>query len=248
MIESFINIFFPPLCPLCEKEMVEPRGLCAACSAGITAIKGPACSTCGLPFAATGGSDHLCTECTGAKIPFITARSAVVYKGAAVDGVHLFKYRDRFSLARPFGLMLASAARASISGASRVGLTGGSTQLRLDAIVPVPLHIKRLRARGYNQSLLLARAASKELGVEVYASALKRTRHTRPQIELKHEDRRRNVRGAFTTHGARALSGKNVLLVDDVYTTGATIAECSRVLKKAGARVLVATLARVVSL
>jgi ComF family protein len=120
-------------------------------------------------------------------------------------------------------------------------------QCHVDLIVPVPLHPKRLRWRGFNQSLLLARQVSCLYEVPTDPFVLNRARETAPQTELAEDERRRNVRGAFATSAEKSLKGKSVLLVDDVYTSGATVNECSRVLIRGGARdVTVLTLARTI--
>ncbi|MGB7949152.1 MAG: ComF family protein [Candidatus Binatia bacterium] len=120
-------------------------------------------------------------------------------------------------------------------------------ECHVDLIVPVPLHPKRLRWRGFNQSLLLARQVSRKYDVPVDPFLLDRRRETLTQTELTEEERRRNVRGAFETDPKKSLKGRRVLLVDDVYTSGATVNECSRVLMRAGAReVTVLTLARTI--
>lgn len=119
---------------------------------------------------------------------------------------------------------------------------------RVDLIVPVPLHPRRLRWRGFNQSLLLAKQVSRRYEVPMDPFVLYRKRETAPQTQLAEDERRRNVRGAFATGPEKPLKGKSLLLVDDVYTSGATVNECSRVLLHAGAKeVYVLTLARTVS-
>jgi ComF family protein len=117
----------------------------------------------------------------------------------------------------------------------------------IDLIIPVPLHPKRLRWRGFNQSLLLARQVSRMYEVPVDPFLLYRSRETPPQTQLTEEERRKNVRGAFAMDAAKPLKGKSVLLVDDVYTSGATVNECSRVLVRGGAKTVhVLTLARTI--
>ena len=121
--------------------------------------------------------------------------------------------------------------------------------VRLSSLVvlPVPLHPKRLRERDFNQSLILAKEISKAVGIPLIIDNLQRIRWTRPQIELKGEERLINVKGAFALKNHKAIEGKSILLIDDVYTTGATVRECSKILKKAGVeKVYVLTLARVI--
>jgi ComF family protein len=118
----------------------------------------------------------------------------------------------------------------------------------LDYLIPVPLHPKRLRERGFNQALLLGKALEDIPPAKIKPGLLKRVRHTPPQVHLNPDERRQNVQGAFALKDPSGVRGKNILLVDDVFTTGATVNECARVLKKAGAgRVTVYTLARVVA-
>jgi ComF family protein len=117
-----------------------------------------------------------------------------------------------------------------------------------ELIVPIPLHPRRLRQRGFNQAVLLARPLGRMLGIATYPRVLKRVRNTPPQVNLKPEERRKNVRGAFAVSERQRVYGREVIVVDDVYTTGATVQECAKVLKKAGAEAVhVLTLARAVS-
>jgi ComF family protein len=150
--------------------------------------------------------------------------------------IHRFKYREESGLAAPLGDLLA--------GGDYPGFRIGDATV----VVPVPLHRQRLRERGFNQSLLLARVVGRRHGIPVAARALRRTAATPPQVTLGRKERERNVRGAFTAGDAAHLPGERALLVDDVYTTGSTLKECARVLVDAGAReVFVLTLARSVN-
>ncbi|MBE9532136.1 MAG: ComF family protein [Proteobacteria bacterium] len=241
MLSSLLNILLPTNCPLClgtknttrSKRAAsdkETGGLCAACRYGLKKITSPICTHCGAPFISEAGADHLCAGCIKTKkIPFIKARSALYYTQSATEGISLFKYHSLFALKPAFEAMLAPVLKEFID---------------MDLIVPVPLHRRRLRHRGFNQSLILARLAAKRLNAELDYTSFKRTKLTKPQTELKGKDRRQNVRGAFEVKREAAFKAKKVLLVDDVYTTGATVTECARVLKKAGAEVSVLTLAR----
>jgi ComF family protein len=149
--------------------------------------------------------------------------------------VHKFKYGRKVSLGKPLGRLMALGCREFLDGC------------RFDLIVPVPLHPKRLRWRAFNQSLLLAREIGRAYRVPADPFVLRRDRPTPPQTQLPEDERRRNVRGVFSLNPDRPVEGKSILLVDDVYTSGATVNECSRVLKRGGAReVFVVTLARAV--
>jgi competence protein ComFC len=146
-----------------------------------------------------------------------------------------FKYGRKVSLGKPLGRLMARGCQEFLEAS------------QIDLILPVPLHSKRLRWRGFNQSLLLARQVSRMYEAPVDPFLLYRNRETPPQTQLTEEERRKNVRGAFAINAGRTLKDRRVLLVDDVYTSGATVNECSRVLVRAGAReVYVLTLARTV--
>jgi ComF family protein len=241
VLSSLLEILLPATCPLCGEAAAhahprskiptgETGGLCESCLCGFKRISGPLCSLCGAPFVTTAGADHLCASCIKAKrVPYDKARSALIYHANAPRAIKLFKYHGLFTLRPAFSALLYPLLLEFID-----------TEL----IVPVPLHKSRLRHRGFNQSLILAKIVAKRLNKKLDYTTLKRTRLTKPQTELKGEERRRNVRGAFELKDNALVKGKRVLLVDDVYTTGATITECARVLKRANAEVSVLTLAR----
>ena len=158
------------------------------------------------------------------------ARGVLVYDDATAKAIHRFKYGHDTTYSRPLGSMMAD-----------------YTLEGFDLIIPVPLHIKRLRERGFNQSLLLANAIGKRQGIPVDPYILKRTRWTEPQVNLTGLERKVNVKGAFEVCGD--VRGKRILIVDDVYTTGATVSECSKALKRSGAKeVCVLTLSRTAEL
>jgi ComF family protein len=149
--------------------------------------------------------------------------------------VQKFKYGRKVSLGKPLGRLMAS------------GCGGFIEQTGADLIVPVPLHLKRLRWRGFNQSLLLARQVGRACGTRVDPFLLARRRETPPQTQLSEEERRKNMRGAFAVTSGGSVQDRTILLIDDVYTSGATVNECSRALRRAGAKaVYVLTLARAV--
>jgi ComF family protein len=150
--------------------------------------------------------------------------------------IHQFKYGKKVMLRRPLGLLAAARLNAFAAG------------FGADLILPVPLHVRRLRERGFNQAILLGEVFSEKWGVDLSRNNLRRIRWTEPQVNLGAAERAANVRGAFAIDSAKEIAGKRVFLIDDVYTTGSTAKECSRVLMKAGAvSVAVLTVARGVS-
>lgn len=193
-------------------------------------ITSPLCTTCGKPFISPTGTDRPCSDCTLKKPPFQNARSAIYYEENAIRAIHRFKYHGDTTLTGPLIKLLALAASPLID--------------RETIIMPVPLHKKRLQKRGFNQALLLARALSKQFSLRLDYSTLKRIRHTAPQVDLGGKERQENVKKAFEIKGSLNLKSQKILLIDDVYTTGSTITECAKILKKAGATVNAATLAR----
>lgn len=230
---GLLDLFLPPACPLCGQEWAgsRPHLFCPECLAGIRPLASPCCPACALPYPTENGSDHLCEECLRAPPPFLWARGVGLYEDALRSAVRRFKFEGAFNLDRPLAHLLATA------------LAEKAASFAPDLLVPVPLHPLRLRRRTYNQSLLLARRLGKHWKVPVASRLLTRTRFTPAQQGLKAVVRRRNVKGAFAP--ARALAGERVLLIDDVFTTGATARECCRTLKAAGAsEVAVAVLGR----
>lgn len=232
MLNALLDIFVPPVCPLCE-EALRKGALCGDCLDLFAREKiiGPACTVCGEPFASGAGGEHRCGRCASADPPFVLAQSAFLFEGAVRDAVHSFKYGGKVTLGAPLARLICE---------------GTTLPERPDLVVPVPLHSDRLKSRGYNQSLLLARAASRIISAPVDCLHLKKTRLTADQVDLSAREREENVRGAFEASSS-VFKDKTVLLIDDVLTTGSTVRECSKTLSKAGARVFVATLARAAS-
>lgn len=203
------------------------------------------CVKCGAPFGFFGPEDeespehlsdtrangHLCGKCIQGKFSFKFARSIALYDGGLRDMIHEFKFEGRLSMERVLTDMLVE----------NFPYDPGA----FDLVVPVPLHINKLRHREYNQSAVLAGGLARRTGIDCNLLGFKKIRDTKPQFELKSEDeRRRNVRGAFSAGGFTGFEGKSVLLVDDVFTTGSTSEECTRELLKSGAsEVSVVTLA-----
>ncbi len=233
LLTRALNTIFPPQCIQCDALVPEHGTLCLPCWQAVSFITDPMCECCGLAFEYAYDGQALCGECMRERPPYAQARAALRYDDASRRLVTRLKYNDHTYLARIYGVWLCKAAG---------GLIGAS-----DVIVPVPLHYMRFVRRRYNQSALLAQAVAKESGVTVLESGLQRTRHTTPQTGLTRTQRKDNVKGAFRANPKymSALKGKNILLIDDVYTTGATLFACTKALIDAGAtQVNVLTLTR----
>jgi len=235
---AIFDFFFPPKCPLCGEDYGgRHQGRpCPGCVSRIQFLSPPLCPRCGRGFASAADRDHLCSECLTEERFFTRARAVCIYEGLIVEAISRFKYGRVARLARPLGGFLADYQDPDFTFSG------------LDLVVPVPLHPKRLRERGFNQSLLLARRLGLRHSLPLDITALCRARPTQPQTQLSGSERQTNVRGAFEVRKPEAVAKKRVLLIDDVFTTGATVRECAKVLLHAGAQqVDVLTLARVSS-
>jgi len=230
-----LDFALPPLCPACRGLVGDGGGLCAACWSRLSFIERPYCERLGLPFGYDPGPGMLSTEAVADPPAFARARAAVRYDDIASALVHSLKYGDRLDLAPTMGLWMARAGRQLTDGA--------------DALVPVPLHWRRLWARRFNQAAALAAAISRASGVPIVDDALRRLRATPQQVGLNRTDRASNVQGAFAVPEERqaAVAAKRLVLIDDVLTSGATADTCARALLRAGAaQVDVLVFARVV--
>jgi len=228
------DALLPPQCLACG-VLVEGHGvLCPSCWEQVAFTAPPYCDACGVPFPFNAGPGALCGACTRAPPPFHRARSVLAYDQASRRLVLAFKHGDRTDSAPAFGRWMARA--------------GADAIAESDLVAPVPLHWTRLFARRFNQAALLAHQVGRLSGLMVVPDLLVRRRRTPSQGKLSPSARRRNLRGAFAVRPRRArlAEGKRVLLVDDVFTTGATVNACARTLLRAGAdAVNVLTLARV---
>lgn len=207
--EKVLDLLFTPRCVGCGREGVY---MCPSCLGEVPSLEGAY-----HPANAAEGQDACLVEPVAVDGVF----SCFAMKGVARDAVHQLKYRGLHAVASPLGVLLAEHAR--------------SSGLLAHAVVPLPLHPKRLRERGYNQADLLAREAGKGLGLPVEVGWVERVRHGPPQVRSAGpEERRANVRGAFQAR--RRLDGLRLILVDDVCTTGATLDACAHALKAVGAQ------------
>jgi len=205
--------------------------LCADCTRKVTVVKSPFCIACGFLFKSKEADDCLCGDCIISPKNFRMARAPVVYDEAFMNLVLSLKYRGKIQLAKPLaGLLLVAFLQHWDAG-------------DIDIVIPVPLFQKRFKQRGFNQAFVLIRKwedLAEELnvdltGLHIERQALVRNRHTATQTGLGRKERMDNIKNAFSVPESHKIAGKRVLLVDDVYTTGATVDECSRVLIKNGA-------------
>jgi ComF family protein len=235
---AVLDAVLPLRCLSCGIEIAAPGALCSTCWAGLDFLGPPQCRCCGLPFdhaaAAGAGEDPVCAGCLAHPPRWDRARAAFLYDDASRKLILAFKHGDQTHAAPAFGDMLARAAAPFLA--------------EIDLIAPVPLHRWRLLRRRYNQAALLALALGRVAGRAVAPDLLLRRRSTPSQGGQDRNARRRNVAGAFAVRPGREplVDGRRILLVDDVLTTGATIDECARVLRRQGAAGIdVVTLARV---
>jgi len=229
-----LDVIFPPLCHVCRRFISTAAELhiCPGCRELMPPIVAPLCTVCGIPFAGA-GTDHVCGSCSTSPPRFDAVRAALAYEGASRDLIHAFKYRNKTHLRRPLALLTLEC------------LSEFIRSRRPDLIMPVPLHRKKLSRRGFNQAVLLGEILSQRLKIPLDRRNLRRIRWTEPQVNLAAGDRRKNVKGAFAVQDSDLVTGRRVLLVDDVLTTGSTAEECARVLKASGAAdVTVITVAR----
>ncbi len=234
VIGGLVALSFPARCVLCSCDLDWPlQGpICEACWKNMPSITPPFCPRCGLPYPKS-APHGLCGPCQQNRRRFRLARAAGPYEGALRESLLQFKFGGRYRLGSALG-------RFAFEGSF------GSGELRVPkAVVPVPLNRRRRRERGYNQAELLARTIAKIAGVPV-VEMLTKVKDRPPQAELEAASRWRNAAGAYRARIPRTLQGKDLLLVDDVFTTGATVETCVRALVRSGAGAVdVLTVARV---
>lgn len=235
IVRAGVDLILPPRCSV-TGEVVDVQGMISASAwADLQFISEPFCGTCGIPFEFESGS--ICMSCIDDPPPYDLSRSALIYNDTSRDLILGFKHGDKTHVVRSFIPWLQK--------------FGAEVLAEADFLIPVPLHPYRLILRRYNQAALIAHDLSKKTDIPHLADAMRRVRATVSQGHLSLEERQKNVKKAFDIHPKfkDMIKGKVIVLIDDVYTTGATVKECSVILKENGAqKVHVLTLARVLKL
>ena len=233
LINSALDIIFPIRCSLCENN-IEADGLCQECWKKINWISDPRCSICGTPFDILVG--NMCVTCVQRKPHFDEAISVCEYDDFSKDIIIKFKHHDSTHLTKYIAALMYAASKNIVDDAH--------------VIIPVPIHISKRIKRKYNQSELIAMEIARASGAAYEPRALKKHKKTLSQEDLPAKQRKTNVKGSFALDGKYedAIKDKKIILVDDVFTTGSTVNECSKILKRGRAKkVTVITFAKVIS-
>ena len=271
LLSIFLDAVFPPKCLVCSR-LIKPANkspgnerlpndateisdsfaesyrlltsfCCLDCMSACAAISSPMCTCCGVPFKSRQDQNHLCGDCIARPKKFRMARAAMACDQQLMAVIHRFKYAAKTQLARPLGGLMLS------------GFLQQWESEKIDSLLPVPLHPQKFRSRGFNQSYLLIRSWQAVANamhitlpdIPIQTDVLVRTKVTVPQTGLGRRQRLKNVKGVFSLRFPEKVYGKKLLVVDDVYTTGATVNECARTLLEFGAeQVDVLTLARAI--
>jgi ComF family protein len=234
-LNAAMALIYPCVCQICGARRAEVAEgfVCRECQLRARFVVPPFCGRCGLPFAGEFTTSFECANCRDLELHFTSARSAVIAEGLVLEVIHRFKYQRQLWFEPFLGGLLARQAAPVLAAEG------------WDLLVPVPLHPVKFREREFNQAERLARRLAGASGVALEPRALRRVRPTRTQTLLSREERAANVRHAFRPNARVGLRGRRVVLVDDVFTTGATTSACARALREAGAAaVCVWTVAR----
>lgn len=226
MLPIILNLLFPSKCPVCgnrsDNHLYNP--FCKNCWEGIERYSGPACKACGMPTVSS--YTTICETCLKTPPPFSQVLYYGIYEGQLKEAIHLLKFNGIKRLSMPLSFLFAELPIP-----------------RVDGIVPVPLHKKRLLQRGFNQAAAISQSLSEKLKIPLMLHVLTKVIDTPPQIKVSGKERIKNVQDAYSV--SDEVEGLELLLVDDVITTGATVRECAKALMDAGAKdVSVIALAR----
>jgi ComF family protein len=224
-LNTTLGFFYPEVCALCKTEpaTADDGFVGAECRRHVRFIRPPFCGRCGLPFDGDLTAAFECSNCRDLKLYFSSARSAVVARTVVMEAVHHFKYSRALWFENFLAGLLITEAAPVLRGQKN------------SCIVPVPLHPLKKREREFNQAAVLAARLSRATAVPLNEKLLVRVKPTETQTHLKREARAANMRGAFAARDGVKLNGERIILVDDVFTTGATTNDCARALRGAGA-------------
>jgi len=228
--QGLANIFYPKVCLACRSVLTDSAAvdlICAKCWGKIEKNAPPFCSSCGRRLESRSFAKNICPRCLRNKSHFDRAFSPCVYTGVVKELIHAFKYKGKEHLGGPLSRLMIDFVREYALPIKD-----------MEFIVPIPLHKTRMREREFNQAKILSDYLGREFNKPVAENLLVRSRYTRTQTELELSQRMLNVKGSFRLSGRDNLKGKNILLVDDVLTTGATSSEAAYVLKEAGANIV----------
>lgn len=226
--ENLLQILFPPRCSGCGDPIHRQnnRNFCSSCAALVVFIESPLCPVCGIGLSADGGGeDRFCSSCLQHRPVFDSARSLVYYRDPVRTLLQQLKFR---------------ADTRTVAGLRSVFFEGGNRYIKkdYDLIIPVPLFSTRLKKRGLNQALVLARLFFFKESAKINPTALIKVKETPAQSTLSGIDRRKNLAGTFRVRPDADLAGRRICLVDDIFTTGTTVSECSLILKENGAKIV----------
>ena len=225
-----LNNLIPSRCLGCNNILYEDQQICPSCWKQIDFISEPFCQICHMPFAFDSVMEQICQYCADEQPPFTKAYAPFVYGGLGAGLILRLKHTDHMHISKILAQWMANCDKEMLK--------------QCDVLIPVPIHWTRLLSRRFNQAAVLSHAITKLTGIPTESRALKRIKSTPPQGHMNKADRKNNVKGAFKI--MKDITGKTVLLIDDVFTTGATINECAKVLIKGGAKeVYVLTAAKV---
>jgi ComF family protein len=222
---GMVELLFPPQpqCPACQQEESYHQGLGKNCLRKIALIVPPICSKCGRPKRLVTATQKFCPQCSETQYYFSEARAVGVYEGALREYLTELKYRFRPDLGEALGMLLVE------------WVKNHREFQKINIIIPIPIHWQKLTVRGYNQAELLAKPLQKYLGIPIINDIIIRDKITQTQNALNKEERFLNIHEAFRVVNTKLLNGANILLIDDIFTTGATVSEASRVLMRSGA-------------
>ncbi|MTI08661.1 ComF family protein [Curvivirga aplysinae] len=239
LITAGLNDLMPPHCLSCHKEILQPQSICEDCWPQLSFLTQPICHCCGYPFENNIGisNQSYCAACHAKRPHFHMARAAVTYNDLSRDLLLKFKHGDQQHIAPLFTRWLNMAA------------LHFPEDIDVDYVIPIPLHRKRLIKRRFNQAALLAKRYAKQNDLIYIPNLLQRIKPTKPQGHLSLKARRRNLQGAFSVPQTfhKKLENRTILIIDDVYTTGSTVEEAAKILRKNGAKdVYILSVARVI--